>query len=605
MIQKRISILVLSTLLITNAFSQNVSFKAEAPRLVRVGEQFQLTFSVNQSISNFQAPNLNDFQYLGGPQTGHSTSIQMGGGKTIKNTTYTYTYFLRGSKPGKFTISPASASYKSKTIKSNSLTIEVVGSANQSTQSGQTGSSTQKSNVKTGGEDIFIRLHVDKKTAYVGEQVTAWVKLYTKVNISGLEQPQGLDYTGFYKQDVEIPELRQLNREKVGNEIYHTGVIQKVILYPQQSGQVTIKPFTVTTQVQQQTNQSRSIFDDFFGSSYRTVNIELKSKAVKLNIKPMPGDNKPGDFSGAVGTFKIKGSVNNTSVKTNDAITFKVTISGTGNVKLLDNIETNFPAAFDVFDPVINTQLDAGTNGKSGRKTFEYTVIPRHAGEFTVQPFEFTYFNPSTKQYKTINTPEYTINVAKGDNDTAVTVISGISKKEIEILGSDIKFIETDFELQRQKAYFIASPLFYLSYIIPLLLLVAILIVRRQQIKERADRAKYLNRRANKQARKRLKVAREMLEQNKADKFYEEITKALWGYLSEKVGIPISELSVDSAKKHLLSRNINEDITSSFIQMIEDCEFARYAPSSSGMDMKEIVEKSATLISQIDQKIKL
>ena len=601
-------IVLLLALVAVWSYAQEVEFTVSAPKYVKHGQQFQLTYSANKEIGNFKAPSFNDFQFLGGPSTGSSTSIQMINGKTTRNTSYTYTYYLRASKTGKFTLDPATATYKGKPIQTNSSTIEVLGNNQSQTQSQtQSQNGGQSSSSSAGSsEDLYMQLHTNKRTAYVGEQITAWVKIYTQVNITGLNNFKEPGYNGFYKQDVDVPELRSLTQEKIGNDLYHTGLIRKVILYPQKTGEVVIEPCELNVQVQQRVNnQPRSVFDDFFGSSMRTVNIPLKSKEVKLKIKPLPGDGKPENFSGAVGSFKMKATSNTNSLKTNDALTLKVTVSGTGNIKLIEGVEPSFPSTFDAFDPVIKTNINKENDGLSGTKTFEYTLIPRHAGDFTIRPFTFSYFNPSTGKYVTLQSQSFDIHVEKGEGDSSVTVISGINKQEIEVLGTDINFIATDLDLKKSGSYLIALPLFYLVFAIPFLLFILILVIRRKQIKEHSDRAKYLNKRANKLAKKRLKKAKEMLQKQEQELFYEEVTKALWGYLSEKINIPVAKLSVDNAREYLIKSNSPEELTEEFVKLIQDCEFARYAPGASGMDMDSTYERASKTILKIDQKIKL
>ena len=606
-------VLVVSVLTLVSlwSFAQDVDFTLAAPKYIKLGQQFQITYTANQRIGNLSVSSFDGFQLIGGPSQGSSTSIQMINGKTTRSTEYTYTYYLRASRVGKFTIDPATATYKGKSIKTNSATIEVLANNNnqqqQSSSQSQSQGQSQSSGTTTGsGEDLYMQLHANKRSAYIGEPVTVWVKIYTQVDINGLNNFKEPNFNGFYKQDVDVPELRSLEQEKVGNELYHTGLIRKVILYPQKSGVLTIDPCEINVQVQQRvSNQPRSIFDDFFGSTMRTVNVPLKSEPVKITVKALPGDGKPENFSGAVGDFKLTASANTNQLKTNDALTLKVIVSGTGNIKLIEGVQTSFPSTFDVFDPVIKTNINDKNEGRSGNKTFEYTLIPRHAGDFTIRPFTFSYFNTTTGKYVTLQTQSFDIHVEKGEGDTAATVITGLNKQDVEVLGSDIDFIETNLKLKKTGSFYVADSLFYLVYIIPFSLFILILIIRRKQIKEKSDRAKYLNKRANKLARKRLKKAKEMLQKSDQEAFYEETTKALWGYLSEKINIAASKLSVDNAREYLNKNNSPEELTEEFIKLIEDCEFARYAPGASGANMNEIYERASKTIMKIDQKIKL
>jgi hypothetical protein len=591
-------------LLFTNrAGAQNISFTANAPRVVRAGEQIQLEYDLNQEVDEFTPPEFGQFRYLGGPSTGTSTSIQMINGKTTRTSSYTFSYYIQApNNGGKYTLAPATAVYKGNKVQSNSLEIEVVGSTGSSSQTSGSGSqqSAQDEQVENTGDDIFIRLEVDKKTAYVGEQINGWVKIYTKANISDIQPPKGPNFTGFYAQDVEIPPIRSLNPEKVGNDIYYTGIMRRVILYPQKNGELVIEPFDVLVEIQRQVRrQARSVFDDFFGSSYERSRVNLQSKAVRFNIKPLPG-NQPSGFGGAVGKFDLVASTSASNVKTNDAITFKVKITGKGNIKLLESLNTNFPADFDVFEPIIKTNIDAGAFGATGVKTFEYTVIPRHAGNFLITPFTLTYFDPALGTYKTLNTQSFNINVAKGENDSNTVVVSNLSKEDVKLLGTDIRYIETSTKFVRKGHYIFGSQWFFLIYIIFFVLFIVILLVRRERIKSSNNLARSRNRKASRLAYKRLKKARLYLKTNQKQSFYEEMGKALWGYLSDKLNLPISELSKERAIHIFREYDVESELMDKFFSLTELCEYARFAPGGKDTEMPDVMEQAEKILNKID-----
>lgn len=585
--------------------AQEINFIANADRVMRAGEQFQLVYSVDHSIDEFTPPDFKEFRYLGGPMQSSSTSINMVNGKTTRVSNYTFTYYLQApSNPGTYRIEAATAKYKRTTVQSNFLEIEIVG-ASQNTTSTQSSVNQQgKANeaAKT-GNDLYVRLETDKRTVYQGEQVTAWVKLYTKLNVVNIEDLKFPDYVGFYKQDIDIPQLKSLEREKVGDDIYGTGVFSKVILFPQRSGELVIEPLDMTVVVQDQTQRrSRSMLDDFFGPQYDQKRVVLKSKPVTIKVKPLPA-NKPADFSGAVGQFTIQASANTLETVTNDAITFKVSITGKGNIKLLKDLSTQFPPTFDVFEPVKNIKLDNTTSGRSGTVSFEYTAIPRHAGNFKIAPFKLNYFDPVAGRYKTISSQDFDIAVAKGDGDSTSVVVGNLSKEDIQLLGSDIRYIHPDSKLRPIGKYIFGRTSFYLFYIFSFLLFALFLLIRREQIRRSADAVKYRNRKAGKIAGRRLKVVRKILSSDNKEAFFEELGKALWSYISDKLSISVSDLSKQQVSIEFEKRGIDSELREQFFAVTDTCEYARFAPGGGDSELRDIYQKASTLINKLDQKL--
>lgn len=579
--------------------AQDVEFTASAPRYVKVGEQFQLQYQVNKSIDDFIPSDFSEFDFLGGPMRGSSSHTTVINGKVVRNQSYTFTYYLRAKAPGEFTISPARATVKGAEVKSNEVVIEVVG-AKQAGGTSQTGNGAgEKSPAVTGGEETFIRIVPEKRTAYVGEGITTWIKLYTKVSLSDIDrnykQPV---FSGFYKQDVEIPQLTNLEREKLGDEIYYAGLLQKVVLFPQKSGDIVIEPFELTAYKQKQVRQSRSPLDDFFGPTYTPVPIQLKSKPVTINVKPLPA-NQPEGFTGAVGQYTLNGTLNATKVKTNDAVSFKVTLSGKGNIKLIESIDYDLPSTMQVYDPVIKTKLDK--SGKSGSKIFEITAIPRHAGTIQIKPFKLVYFDPSTGTYKTIKTQPFTLEVERGAGDTSSVIISNLSKEDVELLGSDIRYIKLNTDITLKGDYLVEKTFYRLIYLIVILLLVTILVLNREKVKRNANVVEVKHRKASKIAKKRFKTSKDLLKAGKLDMFYEEISKALWGYISDKLSIAQSSLSADNAKAALLEKNIDRELIEELFTAISNCEYARYAPGTSQRNPQEVYDDSVDLLMKIEQ----
>ena len=594
--------------ILSNLHGQDVSFKAYAsPDVLRTGEQFQLVYELNANPSELEIPEFTDFRLLGGPSTSSSSSFQIINGKTTRSVSYSYTYYLQAVSEGTYTIPPATAKIKRDSYQSNPVKIEVVkGSAPPPPSATQADETEEKQageiNVPA-SENLFVRLHVDKTSAYVGEQIVAWIKIYSKLNLSQVDPNfKGPDFKGFFQQSVDIPALRSLKRENVNGEIYGTGILRKVVLYPQRAGEIIIQPFEVDVAYQKQIQRrSKSIFDDFFGPSVQNVPVTLKSQKVKLNIKPLPL-NRPASYNGAVGSFHMNAAINKTEVTTNDAITLKIDISGKGNVKLIDDLKVKFPPSLETFEPLINTVQD---NALSGRQTFEYTIIPRYAGDYKIEPVEFTYFDPSSKLFKTLKTQEFKISVAKGREDTTDIVMTGLSKEDIKLLGSDILYIKSKpFKVSKKDGYIFASPAFYAAYLVSFLLFIAFIIIRRERIKRNSNISLVKNRQANKYARRRLRKALVLMKHNNHEAFYEEVLKAMWGYLSDKLSIPVARLSKDSSRQDLVERKVNDELINRFLDIINTCEYSRYSPVSESEGMHKLYTDAINTIIKLQQKLR-
>ncbi len=581
-------------------YGQDVNFTINAPKYVKVGEQFEVQFSINKRLEDFKPPSFNDFQLLGGPMQSSSTSISTINGKTQRSITYTLIYYYKATKPGVFEIAPAEATVRNKVYKTKPHKIEVVGSS--SANQGKSGAGSTPTVQGQSGEDLFVSVVFDKRKAYVGEQITAWVKIYTKVDISKIDYQsfKGPDFNGFFKQDIEIGQLQNLEREKVGDELYYSGVIRKYIITPQKSGKITINPFNLTVYQRKQVKQSsRSLFDEFLGGGYTQVPVQLTSKTKTLEIVPLPA-NRPSGFSGAVGNFNIKGTLNANVVKTNDAVTFKVVLSGTGNIKLVENLRYDL-SSLEEYDPVINTTINK--EGRGGTKVFEYTAIPRYPGTYEISPFKLVFFDPSAGKYKTVQTQAFTLEVQKSGNDTSNVVISNLSKKDVELLNSDIRFIKTETDLQQSSSFIINKIWYLIFYVAAILLFVLIVVLKRKQIKDNSDIARTKNKKANRMARKRLAVAKKYLTENNSEDFFEELSKALWGYLSDKLSINISNLSAESAKSALTTKGVDQVVIDEYFELVSSCEYARYAPGTTSKSTTEIYEQAVKLILKVDQNI--
>jgi len=587
---------------INQSYAQDIQFTASSKNIVSVGEQFRLVFSLNNKPSSFKAPSLNGFDILMGPSTSSSSSIQIINGQVTQNVSYSYTYILYASKEGKFNIEPAEATVNGKTYKSNSLSIEVAKGNNSNIQQNNQNQTSNSSDVS--GDDVFVRVFLNKTDVIQGEQIIATIAIYTKLSIVGFEEMKFPAYKGFWSDDLENPTQINLKQEKYNGSVYQVGVLKKTLLTPQHSGNITIEPLELTCLVQQRVNKThRSIFDDFFGN-YQNVRKKLVSPAITVHVKPLP-NNKPADYSGAVGNFELEATLDNKNPKTNEAISYTLKLKGTGNLRLAELPKINFPSDFEQYDPKTNNNINVSANGTSGSKIINYLLIPRHPGEFTIPASNFSYYDLSSKIFKTLSTPEFKINVDKDTASNSTAIVSEFSKEDVRFLGSDIHYIKTNKEkLNEKNKYLISEPLFYLAYPFSFVLFLFLIIWRRKQIKQYADVAAMKNKKANKVAQKRLQLANHYLKSNEQEKYYEEMTRAIWGYLSDKLTIPVADLSKEKANESLKQKNISDEIISELNSIIENCELARYSPNSDSSKMNEIYNKSNELISKLEQNIK-
>jgi hypothetical protein len=602
----KLRVIILTVILLfLNLYSkaQDISVVADYPEVVRTGQQFSVSWTINSGGGDFSEPSFENFYKLMGPQTSYSSSTQIINGKITRETTYTYVYYLQALKEGRFVIPPAKFTFKNKTYNSDSLRIEVTGSNAPQPKLQSAAKNNSNEPVEENGDDVFVNLVLDKKEVFLGEHIVATVKIYSKVDISGINEIKFPGFEGFLKTDLNTPQLTSLKRENVNGTIYGTGVVQQFLLYPQISGEMNIDPVQISVLIQQKTGQSDPFFGDFF-STYTTVPKAVFSKALKVKVNPLPGI-KPADFSGIVGTASLTASLNKDSVNVNDAVNLKLVISGTGNLKLANAPEMRLPADLEVYDPKVTDDLKNGMNGTSGQKTFEYLLIPRHYGDFTIPPVSYSYFNISAKKYENLKTPELHFYARKGtDQNAGITVYGGVSKEDVKYLGKDIRFIKSDPGLLKKSGNMLSSKRsFYSTYAFALILFLVILFIRKEHIRRNADLTTVRNRKAGKVAGRRLKEAEKCLKDKQTDKFYEEILKAIWGYLSDKLNIPVSELTRNSAVNSLTVTGIQEEEINNLASILDTCEFARFAPSSSEAEAEKIYEGASKFIRFVENSI--
>ncbi len=600
-------LLILTTV---HAWADNkATLTADAPDVVVSGDQFRLTFTVNtQKVKDFRAPSITKgFDVLMGPSRSQQSSTQIINGKVSSSSSITYTYILMAGDAGTYTIPAASIEANGEKIFSNAVTIKVL--PPDQSASGSKGS--QKSGAQAGNQaasgritsnDLFITATASKTTVHEQEAILLTYKVYTLVNLRQLfgKMP---DLKGFHTQEIELPQQKTFSLEHYKGRNYNTTVWSQYVLFPQQTGKLEIPSITFEGVVAIQT-VSDDPFDAFFnGGGYQEVKKKIVTPKLTINVQPLPA--KPANFSGGVGEFTLASSISAKDVKTNDAVTIKLTISGSGNMKLISTPEVKFPEDFEVYDPKVTNNFEASRAGLSGTQTIEYLAIPRHAGNFTIPPVEFTYFDLKSNSYKTLKTEAYNINVAKGQGNADQVIADFTNKENVKVLGQDIRFIKLgDTKLMPKGDVFFGTVGYYLWYIIPFVLFVGLVVFFRKQAAENANVAKVKTKKANKVATKRMKLAGKLLAENRKNEFYDEVLKALWGYISDKLSIPVSQLSKDNIEAELAKYGVADDVIKDFINALNECEFARYAPGDENEAMDKVYTTSVEAISKMENSIK-
>jgi hypothetical protein len=601
---KRAFIYQVLLFLTLSANGQDVSLNVEYPSVVVEGQQFNIMWTVNSGGGEFAAPSFSPFHKLMGPQTSYSSSTQIINGKMTQQVSYTYVYYLQAVKTGKFVLSPAIFTLKNKTYASDSLRIEVVSNSSQQ-QSNQTNPAVteNESEVEQTGNDIFVNLSLNRREVFLGEHIVATVKLYTRVNLSGINEIKFPTFNGFLKTDLVTPPLTSLRQENINGTVYGTGVVQQFLLYPQISGEISIDPVQLSVLIQQKSGQRDPFFGDFF-ASYQTIPRSIVSKSLKVKIKPLPGT-QPEDFSGIVGKLSIAAAINKDTVNVNDAISLKISISGNGNLKIAASPILKLSPDIEVYDPKISDDIRNGLNGSSGQKNFEYILIPRHYGDFTVPPITYSYFNTSSGKYERLKTEEFHFHARKGsEQNTGITVYGGVSKEDVKYLGKDIRFIKSGAGKWLKPSELLITKRTFLSvYIIAIFIFLLVLFLRREHLRRNSDHSQVKNRKAKKIAVKRLHTASLCLKNGQIDSFYEEILKALWGYLSDKLNIPVSDLTRNNAIESLSEKGIDADKLHDLNTILDSCEYARFAPSGSGSAAESIYDGASQFIKSVENSI--
>ena len=596
------------------AIAQNVEFTASAPAQVVVGRPFQLAYSVNQRAKDLRAPEFKDFDYVAGPYSSQSSSTSFVNGKRTSSFNLTYTYTLMANKEGTFTIPPATIKVDGEQYTSNGVRIVVLPADQQSTNSSANNASpSSQQNVNNSQTNsvseanIFMRTIVSKTKVHEQEALSLSYKLYfAGVDVAQMTNNTRLpEFKGFLKQDLEIGEI-QTELEHYNGRNYQTAVLYRTLLFPQRSGDIVIDPaqFEALLRVQNRA-QVRSIFDDFFGS-YTTVTKALTAPGVTIHVENLP-TGKPVGFSGGVGQFNISSTISDTDLQANEAVTLTLTIQGVGNMKLLKTPAVDWPEGFEVYDPKVTNNFRNGISGVSGNKTIEYLAIPRAGGVYTIPAVQFSYYDTQEDTYKTLYTPEYTLNIARSANEDHSAVVNNFVQKEnIQQLGADIRYIQTTlgsvgtaYVMPEDSILSFGCLTLWLCYLLPALIAIVLFIVFRKKIKENADTTRVRYKKANKVAQRRLKQAEQLLKENKKEMFFEEIERAAWAYLSDRLSIPTAQLNKENIAQILANKDVSEYLIKEVLHVLAAAEFARYAPTTDHA-MQDVYNDTTKIINQLE-----
>ncbi len=585
-------------------YSQNPSFVASVSKnKVEVNEPFTISFVLSGTGGNVTLPSLDaDFNIVGGPNQSNSFSSVNG----VNSQATTISIFLTAKHTGAITIGAASVKSGNSKLETKPITIEVVkvGAGSGATAVGNTGN--QKQNIKeSNGQDLFVKSFVNKSNAYLGEQIILTQKVYSRLDLRGFQKVEFPSYNGFWSQTQNNSKQIELHQETINGLTYYVATYHTVYLFPQQVGQISIEPITLECVVRRQSSrQPRDLFEQFFGGGFEDAVVAVKSKLVNVNIQELPIANKPLEFNGAVGNFSAKIDINHNKIKANEAITLKLTISGSGNIKLVEPINLNLPSSFEIFEPKITENINSN-DGVSGTKTFEYLIIPREKGEFVIKNVAFSYFNPTTQKYNTISIPEFKILVLPGSGNQN-EVSGAATKNEISETAQDIRYIFLDdlnLQLKSNELFFSSSHITSLLLIIFLFIgsLIALTIYKNNN----KDISKVNERKASKVAHQQLFNAKKMMEQNNADLFFAEILKALHLYITHKFSLSITDLSQQKTIELFITKGIQHDTVQNFIDIISNCEMVKYSnQGKEKIDLQNTYQDALTLISKIESQLK-
>lgn len=602
---KRVLVLLAGFLTAGAAWAQH-SFVAEAPRVVEVDKPFQVVFTADAEISDFTPPAFEGLEVLIGPTPSRMSRTQIINGDRKDFLQINYTYVVQAKTPGKMKVSPASAVLEGKTYSTKPLEIEAV-AAEEGEEARNAGGNTGRKDSagEVSNEDIFMRLTFSKTNVVMGEPVIATLKLYTRLSVERFEDIRFPVFNGFWSQEIETPQNINFTEEAVGNRIYHVAVLRKYMLLPQQTGKIPVSAAEMICQVRVMTSRNvpRSIFDDFF-DSYQTVKKRVSTREASIEVRPLPAG-APASFGGGVGDFSLQVSMSRDSVKANEAASMIVEIQGKGNLNLIESPAVDLPADFERYDAKISNNYTHSAGGFSGRKQFEFPFIPRSEGTFAIPPVEYSYYDIDKGRYVTLRSDTLRFRVIPGDSRQAAgQLVSGPGKQSVVNLGEDIRYIHTGApRLVKDGSFYAGSLRFFLAvagcfawYFIAFRLL-------RRRARLRGDVLRTRNRKANKVARMRLKVAQNYLQGGLAVPFYEELHKAIIGYIGDKLAIPAADMQRETIGRSLAEKGVDQARIADLMQLLDDCEMARYSLEGGAGSMEAAYEKAIGTISGLENEV--
>ncbi|MDR1338875.1 MAG: BatD family protein [Prevotellaceae bacterium] len=601
---KRICLFILMSFCPIAVFADELVI--ETPNIVAVNEEFKISYSISYSpdkkLTEFIAPVFSDFHVVAGPVESNSSTFIMNGTTNTSTQTKKVTYWLRATKEGVFDLPAAEVKFEGGiSVKSQKKAVEVI--------KDNAGKATNpRSSEDINPDDLFIRMEFNRQSVYKGEPMILSIKLYWhNVPVSSLSKFNMPTLAGFDFQELQIPANESKPyQQKYNNKVYNAITLARLILYPLRAGEITLAPLetVVSVQIPQQSRGSQGLPDLFFGQQYRTVNKQLKSKPVTLNIKDFPAG-APASFNGAMGNFTLAAKLDKNKITANQAVTYSVTVSGTGNFKQINPPLILFPDKFDKYDPKTADNVKISETGGSGTKKFDYVLIPRSAGEFEIPPVEVSYFDARKGTYVTLKSDPLHIEVEKDPSGTNIQPISSmpmVTGKKVEHLGNDILFIKTAplTALKSSGYVFFASSDFWLLFAAIILIFAIICFIMRKMEKDRRNVALMRNRKANRVAISRLKQSARLLKADDRAGFYEEVARAVWGYISDKLNMQGSEFSRDRVQEKLVSQNVPQENIDMLISVMENCEYARYAPGGNHEGMENMYNEAIAAISKLE-----
>ncbi len=598
------------------------TFRAQAPGSVAVGQQFRLEYVVTARASGISV-DLKDtgFEVLYGPTTSSSSSTSIVNGQMSSEVRTTFSYVLSATKEGTFTLPAATIKVDGETLTSNSVSVKVLPADQQPAgQSSSARSQQGGAQAKFNKDDVHLVLDLSKTSAYEGEAIVATLKLYWRntqmSNPSDVKLP---DFEGFTVQDMDNDNA-QASLEHYNGANYQMYPLVKWLLFPSRSGELTIPSASLTANVAIVSTRRSGGFFDWPMEYTENVAVPLRSVARKVNVKALPAG-KPASYMNAVGSFNVKSVLTADKVRANDAVIYRITIDGVGNLKYVKEPEPEFPTDFEVFDPKVDLSTRATSSGVQGKKTIEYTIIPRHAGKFEIPSLVFSYFDVKSGQYKTIRTDAYTLEVEKGPNEgnagSGAVDFSGTNQERIRVLGNDIRYLHSvdadrldlgriDHETGKPEPLkpFYGTLAYWLFFLVPFLAFVILAFIYRRRIRRMADIAGMRTRRAGKVAERRLKAAKKALNAKDENAFYEAIHKAILGYVCDKLRIPLSDLTQDTVSEMLEKHSVRPETIHDVKEVLDTCQFARYAPSTDSQAMDVLYKKTSKVIDRLESEIK-